>query len=71
MEEAEILADKIAIISSGKLLCFGTSMELKKAHATGYVLKLLTTKDFKMNKLMEMVQKHIPNATSKVCLILK
>lgn len=66
MEEAEILGDKIAIISNGKLLCYGTSTALKRKFATGYLLKLLTNEKFDENKTMLLIQNYIKNATIKV-----
>ena len=32
MEEADILGDRIAIIHSGRMRCYGTSMFLKKLY---------------------------------------
>jgi len=36
MDEADILGDRIAIISEGRLRCFGSSLFLKKAYGVGY-----------------------------------
>ena len=36
MDEADILGDKIAILSKGELSCFGTSLELKAKYSNGY-----------------------------------
>lgn len=67
MEEAETLADKIAIISHGELLCYGTSMELKRKYATGYILKLLTIeKKFKMAELLAIVHNRVRYASIRV-----
>ncbi|CAF1005228.1 unnamed protein product, partial [Didymodactylos carnosus] len=38
MDEADLLGDRIAIISSGELRCVGTSMFLKRKYADGYNL---------------------------------
>ncbi|CAF3930645.1 unnamed protein product, partial [Didymodactylos carnosus] len=38
MDEADLLGDRIAIISSGELRCVGTSMFLKRKYAEGYNL---------------------------------
>uniref|UniRef100_A0A7N6B056 P-type phospholipid transporter n=1 Tax=Anabas testudineus TaxID=64144 RepID=A0A7N6B056_ANATE len=40
MDEADILGDRIAIISSGKLRCCGSSLFLKKCFGSGYYLTL-------------------------------
>ena len=41
MEEADFLADRIAIMSSGKLRCCGSSMYLKCNYGSGYHLTLV------------------------------
>ncbi|XP_078532688.1 phospholipid-transporting ATPase ABCA1-like isoform X3 [Lissotriton helveticus] len=41
MDEADILGDRIAIISHGKLCCCGSSMFLKKHFGSGYFLTLV------------------------------
>jgi ATP-binding cassette subfamily A (ABC1) protein 3 len=40
MDEAEYLADRIALLSHGKLICFGSVNFLKSQYDTGYFLKL-------------------------------
>lgn len=67
MEEAETLADSIAIISEGQLLCHGTSLQLKRRYAGGYVLKLLMDENFleSNNKSLACIQKYIPKAVKK------
>lgn len=66
MEEAECLADKIAIISHGTLLCYGPSIQLKRKYETGYVLKLLTTEQFSYSSALEVIRKYVPEAKEKV-----
>lgn len=39
LDEADILADKIAVLSNGKLLTYGTSNYIKRNFGEGYVLK--------------------------------
>lgn len=41
MDEADILGDRIAIISHGKLCCVGSSLFLKNQLGTGYYLTLV------------------------------
>lgn len=41
MDEADILGDRIAIISHGKLRCCGSSLFLKKYFGSGYYLTLV------------------------------
>ncbi|XP_071963813.1 cholesterol transporter ABCA5-like [Antedon mediterranea] len=42
MDEADILADRKAIISNGKLRCFGSSLFLKNRFGIGYKLGMVT-----------------------------
>ena len=41
MDEADILGDRIAIISQGKLCCCGSSLFLKARYGSGYYLTLV------------------------------
>lgn len=41
MDEADILGDRIAIISQGKLCCVGSSLFLKNRYGNGYYLTLV------------------------------
>lgn len=41
MDEADILGDRIAIISQGKLLCCGSSLYLKSQYGNGYYLTMV------------------------------
>ena len=43
MDEADILGDRIAIISAGKLCCCGSSLFLKGRYGGGYYLTLART----------------------------
>lgn len=48
MDEADILGDRIAIISHGKLRCCGSSLFLKKYFGSGYYLTLVRDRTEKM-----------------------
>ncbi len=41
MEEADVLASRIAIMSGGKLRCLGNSLHLKSTYGTGYRINAL------------------------------
>ena len=41
MDEADLLGDRIAIISQGKLCCCGSSLFLKARYGSGYYLTLV------------------------------
>ncbi|KAK2865759.1 hypothetical protein Q7C36_001815 [Tachysurus vachellii] len=43
MDEADVLGDRIAIISHGKVCCCGSSLFLKKTYGSGYYLTLVRT----------------------------
>ena len=42
MEEADVLGDRIAIISKGKLVCCGSSLFLQNHFGSGYQVTFLT-----------------------------
>ncbi|OAD58503.1 ATP-binding cassette sub-family A member 3 [Eufriesea mexicana] len=46
MEEADILADQIAIIHEGRLKCYGTPMFLKRQYGYGHIEVTLSTKSW-------------------------
>ncbi|KAM9836585.1 phospholipid-transporting ATPase ABCA1 [Aulostomus maculatus] len=48
MDEADILGDRIAIISHGKMRCCGSSLFLKKCFGSGYYLTLVRDTSEKM-----------------------
>uniref|UniRef100_A0A3B4ADE4 ABC transporter domain-containing protein n=1 Tax=Periophthalmus magnuspinnatus TaxID=409849 RepID=A0A3B4ADE4_9GOBI len=48
MDEADILGDRIAIISHGKMRCCGSSLFLKKQFGSGYYLTLVREEAEKM-----------------------
>lgn len=41
MDEADVLGDRIAIISNGRLCCCGSSLFLKSRYGNGYYLTLV------------------------------
>ena len=47
MDEADILGDRIAIISQGKLQCCGSSLFLKDRYGSGYYLTVAKANPFK------------------------
>lgn len=57
MEEAEILADRIAILSEGQLYCLGSALFLKSRFNVGYNLKIIQKKGIshEQNKLLDEV----------------
>jgi ABC-type multidrug transport system ATPase subunit len=55
MEEAEILGDRVAIMSGGKLSCIGTSLHLKNKYGGGFRLSLACSDPEKVESVMKMV----------------
>jgi len=41
MEEADVLADRIAVIAAGRLKCVGSSLNLKNTYGDGYRINLI------------------------------
>ncbi|XP_034091957.1 phospholipid-transporting ATPase ABCA1-like isoform X2 [Gymnodraco acuticeps] len=64
MDEADILGDRIAIISNGKMRCCGSSLFLKKCFGSGYYLTLVREGSVKMaaqrNGIIQSQVKDVP-----------
>uniref|UniRef100_A0AAZ3PTZ8 P-type phospholipid transporter n=1 Tax=Oncorhynchus tshawytscha TaxID=74940 RepID=A0AAZ3PTZ8_ONCTS len=61
MDEADILGDRIAIISHGKLCCVGSSLFLKTQLGTGYYLTLVK-RDFDLT--LNFLKSHVSESSS-------
>ncbi|XP_053563210.1 cholesterol transporter ABCA5 isoform X2 [Bombina bombina] len=64
MEEADILADRKAVISQGTLKCVGSSLFLKSKLGVGYCLSMDIETLCDVSRLTELIRTHIPG----VCL---
>ncbi|XP_056020266.1 phospholipid-transporting ATPase ABCA1-like isoform X2 [Ostrea edulis] len=53
MDEADVLGDRIAIISHGKLCCCGSSLYLKSQYGSGFYLTLVRGKEGECEKDMD------------------
>ncbi|XP_044528119.1 cholesterol transporter ABCA5 [Gracilinanus agilis] len=62
MDEADILADRKAVISQGMLKCVGSSLFLKSKWGIGYRLSMYIDKDCVTESLSSLVKQHIPGA---------
>ncbi|NXM12555.1 ABCA1 protein, partial [Ploceus nigricollis] len=69
MDEADILGDRIAIISHGKLCCVGSSLFLKNQLGTGYYLTLVKKDNcllhlffLDVSAISNLITKHVPEA---------
>ncbi|XP_009078410.1 PREDICTED: ATP-binding cassette sub-family A member 10-like [Acanthisitta chloris] len=63
MDEADILADRKAFISHGKLKCVGSSLFLKKKWGICYHLRIHVSESCDLENVTSLVKHHIPNAT--------
>ena len=59
MVEADLLGDRISIISNGKLKCCGTSLFLKRHFGKGYFLTLTKDMDYGQNFVIDEISKFI------------
>ncbi|XP_008492894.2 ATP-binding cassette sub-family A member 10 isoform X1 [Calypte anna] len=61
MDEADVLADRKAFISHGRLKCVGSSLFLKKKWGIGYHLRIHVSESCDLEKVTALVRGHIPN----------
>ncbi|XP_068455299.1 cholesterol transporter ABCA5 [Clinocottus analis] len=62
MDEADILADRKAVISQGQLKCVGSSMYLKVKCGVGYHLRMSIDERCEAEKISSLVEQHVPKA---------
>lgn len=60
MDEADVLGDRIAILSEGKLQCQGTSFYLKKRFGTGYLLVCIMQSGCDVGAVTQLIRKYVP-----------
>ena len=60
MEEADVLGDRIAIMSLGKVKCCGSSVFLKRTYAGGYHLRIAKSGEWKSKEFMAFIKKFLP-----------
>ncbi|XP_064532196.1 ABC-type organic anion transporter ABCA8-like [Pseudopipra pipra] len=63
MDEADILADRKAFISHGRLKCVGSSLFLKKKWGICYHLRIHVSESCDLENVTSRVKRYIPNAT--------
>ncbi|XP_054702532.1 ATP-binding cassette sub-family A member 10-like isoform X1 [Grus americana] len=61
MDEADILADRKAFISHGRLKCVGSSLFLKKKWGIGYHLRIHVSESCDLENITRLVKRYIPN----------
>ncbi|XP_041671123.1 ATP-binding cassette sub-family A member 5 isoform X2 [Cheilinus undulatus] len=62
MDEADILADRKAVISQGQLKCVGSSLYLKIKCGVGYHLRMSISERCETDKITSLVKHHVPKA---------
>ncbi|XP_055909470.1 phospholipid-transporting ATPase ABCA1-like isoform X2 [Eupeodes corollae] len=61
MDEADVLGDRIAIMSDGELKCMGTSFFLKKKYGSGYKLICVKKKECDAASVTKLLNQYIPD----------
>lgn len=59
MDEADLLGDRISIISNGKLQCCGSPLYLKRHFGKGYFLTLTKDMDYGQNFVVDEISKFV------------
>ncbi|XP_035262804.1 ATP-binding cassette sub-family A member 5 [Anguilla anguilla] len=62
MDEADILADRKAVLSQGQLKCVGSSLYLKTKCGVGYNLRMSVTEASEVERITALVKQHIAKA---------
>ncbi|XP_063076854.1 ATP-binding cassette sub-family A member 5 [Engraulis encrasicolus] len=62
MDEADILADRKAVISQGQLKCVSSSLYLKTKCGVGYHLRMSVTEGCEVDGITTLVKQHVPKA---------
>ncbi|XP_046544470.1 phospholipid-transporting ATPase ABCA3-like [Haliotis rubra] len=62
MDEADVLGDRIAIMTEGVVKCSGTSYFLKKLYGAGYHLVMVKEPNCQVASVTAVVQQHVPTA---------
>ena len=63
MDEADVLGDRIAIISNGKLIAHGTAYFLKQKFGRGYYLTFAKKDSSKFNESLSLSSRRYSNST--------
>ncbi|XP_038064273.1 ATP-binding cassette sub-family A member 3-like [Patiria miniata] len=62
MDEADLLGDRIAIMSEGELQCCGTSLFLKKKYGVGYHMVMVKSPLCDVRRVSDLIHSYIPSA---------
>lgn len=61
MDEADILGDRVAIMSGGKLQCVGTPYFLKKHYGMGYKLTIVKSDSCNVEEVTQFFKTYVPD----------
>eukprot|EP00051_Salpingoeca_urceolata_P027249 m.480607 g.480607 ORF g.480607 m.480607 type:complete len:1709 (+) comp21902_c0_seq1:465-5591(+) len=61
MDEADLLGDRIAIMSEGRVRCCGTSLFLKGKYGIGYHMTVVKSPQCDVAAVTALLAKHVPN----------
>ncbi|XP_026750211.2 phospholipid-transporting ATPase ABCA3-like [Galleria mellonella] len=61
MDEADVLGDRIAIMSGGQLQCVGTSYFLKKHYGIGYKLTIVKANECNVEEITQFFKTYVPD----------
>jgi len=64
MGEADILGDRIGIMSDGLLQCLGSSMFLKKKYGVGYTITMIKTDPKNNSMVLPYFKEHLGSRVS-------
>ncbi|EGD73013.1 ATP-binding cassette [Salpingoeca rosetta] len=63
LDEADLLGDRIAIMSEGVVECCGSSTFLKSRYGVGYHMIVVKDKNCKPDTIAALIKQHVPTAT--------
>lgn len=64
MDEADIMADRKAVLSHGVLKCCGSSLFLRKRFGLSYLLHIIRGENYNSERILRLIQSHIVDAVS-------
>ena len=66
MDEADILGDRIGIMTAGKMTCLGSSMFLKNRFGVGYVMTVVKSNSQVNHKIMPYLHEKLGQQVTKM-----
>ena len=66
MDEADILGDRIGIMTGGKLTCLGSSLFLKNRFGVGYVMTIVKSEEGRGDQILTFLKTHLGEDVTKL-----